>query len=320
MQTIEPPTLPIRTAHRWGSFFSLMQFTKPPIPVSQQIQKLQSRGLVIKNIDFATVTLENISYYRLQGYWWFLQSDSVNHQFKTGVTFEDIVKIYAFDSQLRHIVFDAIETIEIAFRTKLIYHLSLKYGNWWFENANLFHSSNFFEKNLTEIDRELKRSNEVFITEHYRKYSEPERPPAYKTLEILSLGILSKLFKLLNRNIKQKKAIAKSLGLRTYHLENWILSITVIRNICAHHSRLWNRRLPKPIKELTKTNHNFIKGVQCSNIKLFYALSIILYLNDRIKSTHQFKTKLKGLISEHPFINLVSMGFPENWNNTDIWK
>lgn len=297
-----------------------MQFTKLPIPVSQQIQKLQSRGLVINDVDFATKTLENISYYRLQGYWWFLQSDKTNHQFKTDVTFEDVVKIYAFDSQLRHIVFDAIETIEIAFRTKLVYQLSLKFGNWWFEDANLFHDNNFFEKNLAEIGKELKRSNEVFITEHYRKYNEPDRPPAYKTLEILSLGLLSKLYKGLNRDLKQKKTIAKSFGLRTYHLENWILAITVIRNICAHHSRLWNRRLPMHIKKLSKTNYNFIKGVQSSSTMLFYALSIILFLNDRIKPIHQFKTKLKGLINDHPFIDLVSMGFPENWQQTTIWK
>lgn len=92
--------------------------------------------MLFKNEADALILLQNISYYRLKGYWWDTQSDNKKHIFKSNTYFEDIVDIYNFDRQFRLVLFDAIERIEVALRTKMIYHLSMKYGGLWYLDPN----------------------------------------------------------------------------------------------------------------------------------------------------------------------------------------
>ena len=115
-----------------------MKYNKPAIDINQQIALLRKRGLIIADEPAAKFFLHNISYYRLAGYWWPMQADKMNHRFKPNSTFENIFAIYNFDRELRILVFDAIERIEIAFRTKLIYQLSHEISPWWFEDRVTF--------------------------------------------------------------------------------------------------------------------------------------------------------------------------------------
>lgn len=101
---------------------------KPARDIADQLQLLKDRGMLFRNETEALDLLRNISYYRLKGYWWDMQSDRVNHIFYSNTYFEDVIERYNFDRILRLILFDAIERIEIALRTKMIYHLSLSHG------------------------------------------------------------------------------------------------------------------------------------------------------------------------------------------------
>ena len=96
-----------------------MQYNKPPIDIPSQIALLKSRGLAFRDKNKAAHYLSNISYYRLRAYTYPFQEDTENdHSFKEGIFFEDIIELYVFDRKLRILVFDAIEKIEIALRTK----------------------------------------------------------------------------------------------------------------------------------------------------------------------------------------------------------
>lgn len=101
-----------------------MHYQKQSISLQDQIQQLKARGLLIVDDSFAEHYLKNISYYRLAGYWWPMQVDKVNHVFKPNSRFEDVIALYNFDSELRILVFNAIERIEIGLRTRMINHLS----------------------------------------------------------------------------------------------------------------------------------------------------------------------------------------------------
>ena len=91
---------------------------------------------------------------------------------------------------------------------------------------------------------ELRRTREEFIIEHSAKYTEPDVPPVWKTLEVTSFGTLSKLFCNFADN-KIKKRIAREFNLPQHLvLESWIKSAVVLRNYLAHHSRVWNRKFP----------------------------------------------------------------------------
>ena len=123
-----------------GSFFyTLMTTKKPAYSILEQIHLLKSRGMLFKNESLAPHFLNNISYYRLKGYWWDMQLDYEKHTFRVNTYFEDVVDRYNFDRHLRIILFDAIERIEIALRTKMIHHFAISYGGLWYLNSSLFY-------------------------------------------------------------------------------------------------------------------------------------------------------------------------------------
>src|SRR5690606_31450589 len=111
---------------------------KHPKTIQEQIDLLKSRDMLFRDEAHAPHFLANISYYRLKGYWWEMQDDKINHHFASGSYFEDVIDLYNFDRHFRLIVFNAIERIEIALRTKMIYHLSLTHGAEWYLNSRLF--------------------------------------------------------------------------------------------------------------------------------------------------------------------------------------
>lgn len=246
-------------------------------------------------------------------------NDQPDHPFHTSITFDRILEDYLFDRHLRLLIFDAIERIEIAFRTQVIHHYALKYGSHWYEDKKLFKNEECYIKDLQSIDSELKRSVEVFI-KHYRStYSKPHRPPSWMTLEVISFGLLSKLFYNL-KMCKEKKIVTGKFNLgHPYILQNWMHSLSYVRNICAHHSRLWNRRLTIAPKIPTYTRNPFIKNQSIDKHKLYLLLCCIAYLMDVINPGHTFKSRLKELIEKHPDLDIARMGFPGKWDEETLW-
>ena len=275
--------------------------------------------MVIDNDKLAKQYLKNISYFRLQGFWWELQQDKKDHKFIDGTTLETVVSLYTFDRKLRLLVFDALERIEVALRTKMVYYISKEMGNWWwYEEKKHFFNEEFFENALADIDKELDRSKEVFIETHYADYGTDDRPPCYKTFEILSLGTLSKIYSNLKNELECKKRIAIEFDLPNENFcMSWMNTFNVVRNICAHHSRLWNRNIHIPPKQLSKPASDFVTVPEV-DIKVYYSLSCILYVLNKISPGHSIKNKLIELFTNN-LDRLSEMGFPENWNEQPLW-
>lgn len=300
-----------------------MKYNKPVIDIPQQISQLKNRGLIIADETAAAHTLQNISYYRLAGYWWPMQSDKTLHIFKPNSTFENVIAIYDFDRQLRLLLFDVIERIEIGFRTKLIYHLSHEVSPWWFEDASLFRNAVEHTDTLILIDKELNHSKEVFIKQHRVNYhTDTRRPPAWKTLEIASFGNLSKLYGNLLASVKSKDSIAIELGTVNHtYLPSWLQTIAQIRNICAHHGRLWNKNLPGRPKLLPNPPNAWIKDVPPVNEHhlLYVHLCCMKYLLNIINPGNDFRDKLDALLIKYPNIDANALGLKPNWQNESLW-
>jgi len=143
-----------------------MLYEKPALPISDQIELLKSRGLIVENYQRAEHYLSNIGYYRLSAYMLPYKQIGVD-KFREDITFETILDTYIFDRELRLLVFDAIERIEIAFRTQTIYQPSIAKGAYWFENKNNYFSEASADDSLAIIDEQVLRSKEVFI-EHLK--------------------------------------------------------------------------------------------------------------------------------------------------------
>lgn len=290
--------------------------------IEEQIELLESRNMTFVNVLDAPHFLANISYYRLKGYWWEMQDDKVNHHFREGSVFEDVIDLYNFDRHFRLIVFNAIERLEIALRTKLIYHLSLGYGAFWYLNPVIFQDPKKYTSFLAKINMDVSNSSEEFIVKHFENHPD-ELPESWKSLEVLTLGTLSKLYSNLKHQLPEKNNIAKEFGLNNQkYLVSWLLTITVIRNIIAHHGRLWNRVIinkydwppssPQPILDYIPDNHQ--------RRKIYPILSAILYMNNMISPGNHIKQELISLFNRFRNIPLSKMGFPGNWKQQPIWQ
>jgi abortive infection bacteriophage resistance protein len=297
-----------------------MQFTKPPLDVYKQIQLLEKRGLLIADKEFARQALSNINYYRLSAYMLpFQKSTSSNHEFKDNTVFEEITRLCAFDRALRVLVFDVIERVEVALRTQIIYQYAMTKGGYWFEDSSLYQNPDYFLKNMEKLDAEISRSNEVFIKHYKGKYTEPERPPAWMTLEISSMGLLSQTFKNLKKS-NEKTAIGNHFGIDPRILASWMQSLAFVRNICAHHGRLWNRVLTHQPTLPNYTKNIWLSNIQFDNTRLYGFLSAMLYLLKTIDPQTTFSQDFKKLLSQFPEMTPFRLGFPNNWDTEPLWQ
>jgi len=291
-----------------------MQFSKQPIDIPTQISLLKARGLAFKDEIKSAHYLSNISYYRLRAYTYpFQDNTDVNHPFKGTIHFENIIDLYVFDRKLRILVFDAIEKIEIALRTKLIYHYSLTYGSHLHENSTLYLNNSRFIKDIGDLYKETDRSTETFIKHYFAKYTNPPYPASWMALEVASMGLLSKLFSNL-RNCPEKKKVYYDFGLKNYTvLESWLHSICHIRNICAHHGRLWNRRLTAIPQMPNNSVYPFLINRQINPNKIYATLSCMTYILNIISPHNNFNSGIKTLLPTCDLVNMKEMGFPKNW-------
>lgn len=298
-------------------------YNKRAYSIQEQIQQLQLRGLIIDAHDEAEHYLSHISYYRLAGYWWPMQADKENHTFKPNSRFSDVIALYNFDRELRILIFDVIEKIEISLRTKLIYHLSHEIDPWWFQNPNIFINTSELIKTLSSLDEEIERSKDVFIKDHKKKHKDDLRfPPSWKALELTSFGTLSKLYGNLHNSIKSKDLIAKEFGTVNHtFLPSWLQSISQIRNYCAHHSRLWNKNLPGRPKLLPNPPYNWISDVpkELEFQYLYIHLCCMKYLLNIVQPENHFKQRLHDLFSKYPNVDPNALGMKEKWELEPLW-
>ncbi len=230
---------------------NLIPFVKPPFLYVQHYDLLKERGLEIHDLERFIRYLKEINYYRLSAYFNIYQSEK--DKFNKNVEFEDILNLYLFDRKLRILVFDAIERIEIAFRSQLIYSLSHKYGSHWQDDRTIFkekkklptsryHEDTDFYTHLQKIiGKHLNAPYPEKFIKHYRnKYDNPTNPPSWMCIELLTIGELSKLYGFL-RHPQDQREISNFFNLQHNVFESWLHTLVYARNICAHHSRLWNR-------------------------------------------------------------------------------
>ena len=297
-----------------------MRYEKPAVDIETQIALLKERGLRIANETRAAHYLSNISYYRLRAYTYpFQDNTDPNHPFIRPVDFSDVVALYVFDRKLRLIVFDALEKVEVAMRTKVIYHMALNHGSHWHLESALFENQEHYQRDLGSLLNEIRRSKESFILHYKAKYVEPTSPPAWMSLEVASMNLLAKFYENL-RKCPEKRTIALAFGLTHENiLESWMHSFAQLRNICAHHGRLWNRRLVNTPTIPKRTTEPFILNKDFHINKLYPQLCCIAYVLNIISPGHTFTFRLKSLLDDFPIVEIKEMGFTENWDKEPVW-
>jgi abortive infection bacteriophage resistance protein len=295
----------------------LRPFPKPATTFVQQVTLLQQRGMLIADTAAAEFYLQHLNYYRLGAYWLPFEADHAAHRFKPGTRFEDVLNLYIFDRELRLLVLDAIERIEVSVRTQWAYQLAHRHGTHAHLDSGLAIKRHLWQSNLDKLTDEVNRSEETFIRHLRATYSEP-LPPVWAVCEVMSLGLLSRWYNIL-RPMPTRRAIASVYGVDQGVLQSWLHHLSLVRNICAHHSRLWNREFSIiPMDSRNKPAclaGEFVAGSR----KLYNTLVILLHFMDTIAPHHHWRARLKNLLANHA-VPVRSMDFPQDWQRRAIWQ
>lgn len=295
---------------------SVKSYNQPQISVEEQIKLLQSEGLSFQDESHARHLLNNISMFRLKSYLKPLRQLG-SHQFVNNATFEDAYLLYKFDSELRKMVSSELEKIEISMRTQLSLIMGDVAGIFWFENSANFRDVGRHNSLLGSLGEELRRSDDEAIVAFRHNYSNTF-PPSWMTFEVCSFGTLSMMYRWINAGRSRRK-VAQYYGLSDTVMESWLHTIVYVRNICAHHSRFWNRRLSINAMVPRRTILPFVT-TPADTKRVYYALSIILYFLQTVNPNNTFATRFKALLCKYPLVDVSTMGFPQNWEREVIWQ
>ena len=234
-----------------------MRFEKQPSTIEQQITLLRERGMALGDEAVARRWLETVGYYRLSAYWPPFEETPTDGRtrskaFRTGTTFEDVIDIYTFDRKLRLLVTEAIERVEINVRARWTNRVTLAHGAHAHMDPTLLDSGWKHARWLANISERAGESREVFVEHYKRKYDEPYLPPLWAVTELTTFGELSKWVEATG-DAKLRGAVAKDLGLPTQEVLTGTLQLlSYVRNVCAHHGRLWNRRTVKRLPNIKR--------------------------------------------------------------------
>lgn len=294
-------------------------YTKPATTYSDQLKLLKSRGLKVKSDSKVLHLLQRLSYYRLSGYWYPLLDDpKINHVFKPNADFQTAFKLYRFDRDLRIFILKELEKIEVSIRAEMIYELSHYKGPFWYNDVSIFSSSMEHARTITKLTGEYMKSDEEFVNSFKLKYSDP-LPPSWMLLEITSFGTLSRIYSNLKPG-RSKRAIANHFGLDNTTFASWMHCFVYIRNVCAHHARLWNRGMSiRPQTPISPTKP-WLTNTTISSNKTYFILSTLLYLLQTVDKKHQFIFRCKLLLKKYPNVDVAAMGFPPDWEKEPLWK
>jgi abortive infection bacteriophage resistance protein len=284
-----------------------MTYSKPWKSYEEQLHLLLDRGLQVSDRSKALEYLARIGYYRLSGYWFPFRERSgalvlldirgrkparlnkvetiALDSFKAGATFENAVKLYVFDKQVRLLVMDALERIEIALRVD-ISHILGKLNRFAYLQPTLFHP-----------DFGYKLDKNKGVSGHHEW--------------------LGKHAQLISRS--KEEFVRHNHNGRVF--ASWLRSLNYLRNVCAHHSRLWNRNIVDQPKLPSVAEVPWVASFEHdphAKARCYLLLCIANHLLQVINPNSSWTDRMKGQLQSFPDLghlglNLAGMGAPEGW-------
>lgn len=229
----------------------MYQYPKQILTIAQQVQSYIDAGMVITSRADVENALKSVGFYRLRGYSFHLY-DNATKKYVPGTKFEDIIKLYLFDRELSGLIFSMISKIEVSLRVRLVESLLIHGDPLVLQDSSIFKDKKLYWQNMSTVASEIARSNDVFIKHNFDNHD--GEVPVWAAVEVLSFGTLSKIIKNLKTGIGSSYSIlAANYQYKTKKgnwvnpsqkmFASWIQGISVLRNMCAHNSRIYNRTI-----------------------------------------------------------------------------
>ena len=302
-------------------------YTKQPKSNEELVALLQSRGLTADAAKLLRI-LETVGYYRFTGYLYPFKSPNSN-TFRPNTTLETAWNIYMFDRHLRLTAMDALARIEIAVRA-ITTRCHTDFINDPFAYVNPANMPKLTQAKhgglLARIaDSTHKASNDPKIRHLATEYGITDYPPIWTMMEIVPLGTVTFYFHGLPDGVQ--KAIADMFHVRPNVFGQWLMALKNVRNICAHHSRLWNFHIVAPFTKRIGRDPHLVPFVEClerqpsfNYTTTFTVLSLCAYCMGIIRPESKWKDRCRDLLkTATPFI-LRGMGAPADWETLALWQ
>lgn len=312
---------------------------KPHKSVVEQIALLRSRGMAIDDDMAASSILGRIGYYRLSGYFYPLRKTQPygtpgrQDDFQDGTSLELVLQLYEFDRQLRLLVLDAVERIEVAMRCDIAHRLGQRHrmahevpaqldGKFCAAiGRNAKSDFDIWSERLHEVLRKARK--EDFVKHHVKLYG--GKMPIWVVVEIWDFGLLSKFFA--GMRYKDQLYIAQRYGLQeAKYLVSWLRAVNFARNVSAHHSRLWNRNFTdRPTFAPAQVHHRLahLVGNEHAQTRIYGTLCVLKTMEEVIAPGSEWGRRVKILCAGFPIsplLSLESAGFPPNWAANALWN
>ena len=294
------------------------------------VQRLVARGLKITSEDELRKILRVIGYYRLTGYLYPFRK-AASDDYAQGTTLDKVWRLYSFDRRLRLLVTDALARIEVAVRARVMECHSLAFGGNPFAYCDPLAMPSLKQTQFDEfeefVDRAIlqaKNANDPAVAHHVAKFGNT-KTPVWMLMENLSFGDVVRYYRGCPKQVQMQ--IANGFGVWPGLFNNWLDILRRVRNTCAHHGRLWNRKINYPI------SYNFSKAAAladlyaCVSIQmslrhttLFSVMSLCAWLLRQVRPESQWRERVKTLLDDYSDVSLSAMGFPDDWREYALWK
>jgi abortive infection bacteriophage resistance protein len=323
-----------------------VEYKKPHLTFDEQVQKLTDHGLICDDAPGTVQRLRAVGYYRLSAYVYpfrellpvdqqagaHYRSDNVRPQ----VTWTNVVDLWKFDRALRMLCLDAAETIEVGVRTQIAYVLGArdKFGHTRKDALNETRcdapcrdAASEFEGWMSKY-RELVdgAKNEDYVKHHLLTYPQDE-VPIWVAVEFFSFGAVNRLLGLMK--VEDANEVARAVGVSSgAKLRAFLLTVGYLRNLAAHHSRLWNRtltvKLPKFYSSEVGPDLAALATGAAVEPKVYGAFAVMAYLVRNIDPCSDWPRKVRErVLSKFPRVPYLAsntdMGFPSNWEAEPLW-
>jgi abortive infection bacteriophage resistance protein len=301
-----------------------MHYEKLALTYEQQLALLGSRGLRTGPEGQASHWLEHIGYYRLSAYFGHFKTHADQDRFLDDAALHQVLDLYRFDERLRVLISNAIGAVEVSARARLTYRLAHDLGPFGYTNPGSFLSFAPSERPglppigfdhgafLEKLRNEIRSSKEEFVAHYFGKYTSEPHLPIWMATELLTFGTISKMVAGLPKGTR--KQLARTYGVSASQYVSWLRCLAYIRNICAHHGRLWNRQLSVRPELLAEWD------MSSGNPARLYSVCLVLdHLLKRIDRSFRLVENLGLLFGQHPGVNFIAMGFPPGWRERSPW-
>lgn len=280
-------------------------YTKPHATAAERVEHLRAKGLTISRPQVAARKIEEIGYERLRIYFLSRRDRSLpDKPFQVGTTYKDILRLYECDSKLRNICFDEVGRFEVIFRNRLSETLSARFGGHPYSEVAAYKTAKDRNDRFQRILYTFNDSKDARAKHYLNTYTEPTLPPIWVLKEFLTFGASANLYNALSTNIRSQ--IAASFGVASLPVfDSWIKCFVDLRNICAHHDRLFNRGFQKQPQRLTRAA---VPSPATDNTKLKAQIECLDFVLGNL-GAKRLVTKVEKIINRYPEVRNSEVGF-----------